>query len=242
MAGSCTIRPLALYSRTQPLGQPVVLDHRKGEADADRDVEPRRGEPAESSAGRSSRLMSGRARPTANSLPARMPKHILSSRARLWWLVVIAQPSSRAHVNEPKREHRRLAPRARPAEPGGLRHRAARPVHHVRPTFSRPIRAAGWTIIPQAGLVLRDPVVRWGLQNVGQHALERPERDRQPRCSEQAKDFGLMNGAAVAVVHRGVAAIGSFARADRDYTRRGDGGAGELARRLHATRRSATSG
>ena len=34
---------------------------------------------------------------------------------------------------------------------------------------------------------------------------------------EEAKDFGLMNGVAVAVVLSGSRSIGSFARADRDY-------------------------
>ena len=34
---------------------------------------------------------------------------------------------------------------------------------------------------------------------------------------EEAKDFGLMNGVAVAVMQSGTRSIGSFARADRDY-------------------------
>jgi LuxR family transcriptional regulator len=67
------------------------------------------------------------------------------------------------------------------------------------------------------GLLLRDPVVQWGMQNVGRVRWSDLEALDTDGVLEEAKDFGLMNGAAIAVFLSGSRSIGGFARADRDY-------------------------
>ena len=68
-----------------------------------------------------------------------------------------------------------------------------------------------------AGMVVHDPTVHWGLQNLGHIRWAELEAIDSGGVLEEAKDFGLMNGVAVAVVVSGSRSIGSFARADRDY-------------------------
>ncbi len=69
-----------------------------------------------------------------------------------------------------------------------------------------------------AGLVVHDPTVGWGLQNVGHIRWADLEGIDDHRVLEDAKDFGLMCGVAIAVMISGSRSIGSFARADRDYS------------------------
>jgi LuxR family transcriptional regulator len=68
-----------------------------------------------------------------------------------------------------------------------------------------------------SGLVLRDPVVRWGMQNVGRMRWSELEAMDDAGVMEQAKDYGLMNGAAIAIVLLGSRSVAGFARADREY-------------------------
>lgn len=68
-----------------------------------------------------------------------------------------------------------------------------------------------------AGHMVNDPVVRWGLQNVGRIRWSDLEPYDSAGVLEEAKDFGLMNGSAISVLIAGTRSIGGFARADRDY-------------------------
>ena len=67
------------------------------------------------------------------------------------------------------------------------------------------------------GMVVYDPLVRWGLQNVGRIRWSDLEDIDVRGVLEQAKDFGLMNGVCLALVESGSRTIAGFARADRDY-------------------------
>lgn len=67
------------------------------------------------------------------------------------------------------------------------------------------------------GMVLHDPTVRWGMHNVGFVRWSDLEKIDSGEVLERAKDYGLMNGLAVALVQSGSRSIASFARADRDY-------------------------
>ncbi len=67
------------------------------------------------------------------------------------------------------------------------------------------------------GLVLRDPVARWGLQNIGRVRWSELEAIDSGGVMERAKDFGLMNGVAIAMVISGSRSIAGFSRADREY-------------------------
>jgi LuxR family transcriptional regulator len=68
-----------------------------------------------------------------------------------------------------------------------------------------------------SGLVLHDPTVHWGLNNVGHVRWSDLETIDAKGVLEHARDFGLMGGVAVAVVVGGTRSIASFARADREY-------------------------
>jgi LuxR family transcriptional regulator, quorum-sensing system regulator SdiA len=68
-----------------------------------------------------------------------------------------------------------------------------------------------------AGLLLRDPVVQWGMQNVGRVRWSDLEAMDSGGVFDEARDYGLMNGAALSLVVSGSRSIGGFARADREY-------------------------
>lgn len=68
------------------------------------------------------------------------------------------------------------------------------------------------------GLLLRDPVVQWGMQNVGRTRWSDLEGLDREGVFQEARDFGLMNGAAISFYGNGTRSIGGFARADREYT------------------------
>lgn len=92
---------------------------------------------------------------------------------------------------------------------------------HIRftaPTYLFQTYPQRWMdVYSKSGLVLRDPTVRWGLDNVGRVRWSELERIDTAGVLERAKDFGLMGGVAIAVVVGGTRSIASFARADREY-------------------------
>jgi LuxR family transcriptional regulator len=67
------------------------------------------------------------------------------------------------------------------------------------------------------GLLLRDPVVQWGMQNLGRTRWSDLEKLDRDHILDEARSFGLMNGAAISVFASGTRSIGGFARADREY-------------------------
>lgn len=67
------------------------------------------------------------------------------------------------------------------------------------------------------GLLLRDPVVQWGMQNLGRIRWSDLEGLDREHVFDEARNFGLMNGAAISVFGEGARSIGGFARADREY-------------------------
>jgi LuxR family transcriptional regulator len=67
------------------------------------------------------------------------------------------------------------------------------------------------------GMVVNDPTVHWGVQNLGRIRWSELERIDSAGVLEAAKNYGLMNGVTVALYRGGTRTIASFARADRDY-------------------------
>jgi LuxR family transcriptional regulator len=80
---------------------------------------------------------------------------------------------------------------------------------------------------------MQDPVVRWGMQSVGRVRWVDLEAMDEGGGMDQAKDFGLMNGAAIALVRSGSRSVGGFARADRDYSEEEMADLEDLLARLH---------
>ena len=68
-----------------------------------------------------------------------------------------------------------------------------------------------------SGLLVQDPTVHWGMNNVGRVRWSDLEAIDSHGVLERAKDFGIMNGVTIAVLIAGSRSIASFARADRDY-------------------------
>lgn len=69
------------------------------------------------------------------------------------------------------------------------------------------------------GLLVRDPTVHWGMNNVGWILWRDLERIDEQGVLEQAKGFGIMNGVTMALLVDGSRSIASFARSDRDFER-----------------------
>lgn len=91
-------------------------------------------------------------------------------------------------------------------------------IRFTRPTYLFQTYSKRWMEhYSAAGMVVDDPVVRWGLQNIGRVRWTELEAIDGMGVIEQGKDFGLMNGVAISVVRMASRSIGGFARADRDY-------------------------
>ena len=91
-------------------------------------------------------------------------------------------------------------------------------VRFSRPTFLFQTYAKRWMDhYSTAGLVVRDPTVRWGFHNVGHVLWSDLEAGDDGGVLEEAKDFGITNGVAMATVLSGSRSIASFARADREF-------------------------
>lgn len=92
-------------------------------------------------------------------------------------------------------------------------------VRFTRPTYLFQTYARPWMDhYSEAGLVMHDPVVRWGLQNVGHRRWSDLAAIDDGGVFAQARDHGLMNGAAIALADSRSRSIAAFARADREYT------------------------
>lgn len=68
------------------------------------------------------------------------------------------------------------------------------------------------------GLVLHDPVVRWGFSNTGTIRWSELDRETGGAVLDQAAEHGLRFGAVVAMVRNGTRSMGGFARSDREPT------------------------
>ncbi len=67
------------------------------------------------------------------------------------------------------------------------------------------------------GLLVNDPTVHWGMNNVGWTRWRDLEGIDAHGVLDRARDFGLMNGVTIAILCDGSRSIASFARSDRDY-------------------------
>ena len=70
----------------------------------------------------------------------------------------------------------------------------------------------------QNGLVLHDPVVRWGIAHEGVRRRSDMEAEDSMGVLEAARQHGLAHGVSVANLLDGSRSIGGFARSDRPHT------------------------
>jgi LuxR family transcriptional regulator len=68
------------------------------------------------------------------------------------------------------------------------------------------------------GLILSDPTVRWGIENVGWIRWSELARLDAAGVLAAAAEFGLRFGASVSIVGPASRSLGSFASADREFT------------------------
>jgi LuxR family transcriptional regulator len=67
------------------------------------------------------------------------------------------------------------------------------------------------------GLLVLDPTVHWGMNNVGWVLWRDLEAIDKHGVFAHAKGYGLMNGVTISTLKKGSRSIASFARSDRDY-------------------------
>ncbi len=68
------------------------------------------------------------------------------------------------------------------------------------------------------GLVLRDPVVRWGFSNTGSIRWSELADQDEAGVLQRAAEHGLRYGSVIAIVRKGSRSMGGFARGDREQT------------------------
>jgi len=87
------------------------------------------------------------------------------------------------------------------------------------PTFLFQTYSSDWTEhYSQNGMVLFDPVVRWGFENTGKITWGELAEGDSHGVLESAASFGLKFGTVIAIVEGDSRTIGGFARLDRDHT------------------------
>jgi LuxR family transcriptional regulator, quorum-sensing system regulator SdiA len=91
-------------------------------------------------------------------------------------------------------------------------------IRFARPTLLFQTYPRRWTDhYNAAGLVMHDPTVRWGMQNVGTIRWSGLEGIDPHGVLDAARSHGIMNGISIAHVTAASRSIASFARADRDF-------------------------
>jgi LuxR family transcriptional regulator len=91
-------------------------------------------------------------------------------------------------------------------------------IEFTAPRYMFQSYAKGWLDqYSAAGLLMFDPTVHWGMNNVGWIRWGDLERIDTHGVLELAKEHGIMNGVTIAIVVDRSRSIASFARADRDY-------------------------
>lgn len=93
---------------------------------------------------------------------------------------------------------------------------------HIRftsPTYLFQTYPLAWQEYYSAnGLVMRDPIVAWGMTQEGSTRWSALADEDLSGVLTAAADHGLCYGASVAVVDGGSRSVGGFARADREFT------------------------
>ncbi len=87
------------------------------------------------------------------------------------------------------------------------------------PTFLFQTYSSDWTEhYSQNGMVLFDPVVRWGFENTGVSTWGALAENDSHGVLKSAGDFGLNFGTVISIVEGDSRTIGGFARPDRNHT------------------------
>ena len=93
---------------------------------------------------------------------------------------------------------------------------------HIR--FSRPTLLfitypPSWIeVYTQKGLVMHDPAVRWGFENLGTTTWDELEKNDPAGVLSEAKQHGMKYGTVIAIEKNGSRSIGGFSRDDRNFT------------------------
>lgn len=108
-----------------------------------------------------------------------------------------------------------LLRKLRAASPAGFA--VALHVRFTSPRYLFQSYAKDWLdTYSREGLVLHDPVVRWGFANDG--TIRWRDLDDPQGVMKRAAAFGLNHGAVIAFVRDGTRSMAGFARSDRDLT------------------------
>lgn len=108
-----------------------------------------------------------------------------------------------------------LLARLHQASPAGFA--IALHVRYTAPKYLFQSYAKDWLdVYSREGLVLHDPVVRWGFENEG--TIRWSELEDPAGIMTRAAEYGLKYGAVIALVRNGGRSMAGFARSDRELT------------------------
>jgi len=103
------------------------------------------------------------------------------------------------------------------------------------PAYLLQTYSAEWTAYyTQNSLVMRDPVVAWGLGNTGSRAWSAFADEDPAGVMAAAADHGLKFGLVIATKEHGSRSVCGFARADREFTEAETQDLSELVSQLHS--------
>ena len=86
----------------------------------------------------------------------------------------------------------------------------------------------------EQGMVMKDPIVRWGFVQTGAIRWSKLEQDDEFGVIAQSRDFGMNYGIASATEDGGSRSVAGFARSDREFTDAEIASLGEALAELHA--------
>lgn len=90
-------------------------------------------------------------------------------------------------------------------------------IHYITPSFLVQTYAPAWvSLYNREGLLMKDPVVRWGLRNTG--TCRWSDLDHTDGVLEAAARHGSVYGAACAIDQDGSRSMLGASRDDREYT------------------------
>ena len=92
-------------------------------------------------------------------------------------------------------------------------------IKFTTPTYLFQTYPADWLeYYSQNGLVMQDPTVSWGFENVGSKPWSEMKSDDTSGVLVKAAEYGMKYGIAYATEIGGKRSLGSFSRGDREFT------------------------
>ena len=134
---------------------------------------------------------------------------------------------------EQKTEIKRILTSLQAASPSGFA--IAFHIRFTTPDFLFQTYPKAWIDrYSEQGMVMKDPIVRWGFGQTGAIRWSKLEQDDEFGVIAQSRDFDMNYGIASAIEDGGSRSVAGFARSDREFTDAEIATLGESLAELHA--------